>query len=134
MLFSNQDGGIFDWVGVKRERSAALGPRFYDGLVKALDLITCSYLKNYNQLCRPLTIMQRALCLIRPAHHGTSSLKDRLKKRCSLQFNLKLKCGLINLFNIVYAHIARVIIHQTPNAIGLFCKAAKFSCLSAIAG
>ena len=36
MLFGNQLGGLFKGVGVKRARSAALGPRFYDGLVKAI--------------------------------------------------------------------------------------------------
>ena len=35
MLFGNQLWVLFEGVGVKRARSAALGPRFYDGLAKA---------------------------------------------------------------------------------------------------
>ena len=37
MLFGNQLGGLFKGVGVKRARSAARGPRFYDGLVESVE-------------------------------------------------------------------------------------------------
>ena len=37
MLFGNQLGGLFEGVGVKRAESAVRGPRFYDGLAKAVE-------------------------------------------------------------------------------------------------
>ena len=38
MLFNSQLGDSFEGVGVKRTKSAARGPRFYDGLAEA---VTC---------------------------------------------------------------------------------------------
>ena len=37
MLFGNQHWVLFEWVGVKGDRSAALGPRFYDGLIETVE-------------------------------------------------------------------------------------------------
>ena len=36
MLFNSQLGDSFEGVGVKRTKSAALGPRFYDGLAETV--------------------------------------------------------------------------------------------------
>jgi hypothetical protein len=38
MLFYSQLGGLFEGVGAIRAGSAALGPWFYDGLVKVMFL------------------------------------------------------------------------------------------------
>ena len=52
MLFGDQLWVLFEGVGVKRARSAALRPRFYDGLAEALEVnfILILYLNRKTQL------------------------------------------------------------------------------------